>query len=149
MNIRLASDQDYSIILELLKDLYIELGEEADSIEFLSEDLLKDILHNGQTQVLLAFKDEKSIGILTLTETQAIYAGGNYGIIDEMFVINEFRNTNIGKQLIDEACKIGKQKAWKRIAVTAPEANNERAVNFYEQNAFEFAGPKLKRKIVL
>ncbi|HCN37683.1 MAG TPA: hypothetical protein DIS94_08240 [Bacteroidetes bacterium] len=142
------SNEEVADIVPLLKELYMELGEESESIEFLNENLINEILYSGLTDIYLAKYDNEKVGIFTLTENQAIYAGGKYGSLDEMYVIPEYRNKNIGKLMIDKIKEIGKEKSWERIDVTAPtEKIWERTVHFYKNNGFVFTGPKLKLKI--
>ena len=52
----------------------------------------------------------KTVGIATLTESQSIYAGGNYGLLDEMYVLPEFRSANIGKNLSRRLHQLQKKK---------------------------------------
>ncbi len=107
------------------------------------------ILSNRKTQVLKACLDSHGIiGILTLTESQAIYAGGYYGVIDEMYVDPEFRSKDVGKKLVQQAKDPATEKGWKRIDVTAPTDGNVRTIRFYEKNGFVFTGPKLKFSLV-
>jgi GNAT superfamily N-acetyltransferase len=150
MNIEIvqAVTKDLNIIIALLKELYLELGEEAESIIFVNEELIKKILSSKKTIIYLAKIESGSIvGLITLTESQAIYAGGSFGTIDEMYVIPEFRSNKVGLLLIEEVRSIGQQRGWKRIDVTAPtEKKWERTVRFYERCGFEFTGPKLKMK---
>lgn len=149
MKIELANNSHIQLIIELLKDLYLELGEEEQSIKFLDEKLIKEILDTKQTDVYLIYNhNNEPIGIITLTETQAIYAGGKYGVIDEMFVVPGYRSKNIGTQLIQNIKNIAIAKGWKRIDVTAPtEERWKRTVAFYEKNGFAFTGPKLKFRL--
>ncbi len=49
-----ATQKDIHSILLLLKELYSELGEEVESITFLTEEFLKDMLSSTQTEILLA-----------------------------------------------------------------------------------------------
>lgn len=143
-----ATEKDINVILFMMEKLYLELGEEKKSLDFLDKKLIKEILDSGKTIILKALTDTMEIcGMLTLTETQAIYAGGKYGVIDELYVPKVHRSLNVGKKLIKEAKEIGIEKGWKRIDVTAPTENNERTVNFYKNAGFEFTGPKLKLKI--
>ena len=89
--------------------------------------------------------DGKIIGVMTLVETFAIYANGNYGIINEMYSDPEFRSVGVGAALIDAAKEYGKAKGWERIDVTAPESERwQRTRRFYESQGFAFTGPKLK-----
>lgn len=141
-----ATQKDIQSILLLLKELYKELGEEAESIKFLSEEFLADMLNSEQTEIFLAKTPDHGVaGILTLTESQSIYAGGTYALLDEMFIIPAFRSSGIGSSFIEKMKEMGKQRNWKRIDVTGPtEESQNRAVNFYEKCGFVFTGPKLK-----
>jgi GNAT superfamily N-acetyltransferase len=86
------------------------------------------------------------IGILTLSTAFAIYANGEYGVIDEMYVAPQHRSDGVGAKLVEAAVELGKSKGWKRIDVTAPESERwARTRRFYEKLGFIFTGPKLKR----
>lgn len=143
--IRKGELHDSPILVALLRNLYEELGEEKESLEFLTTILVEEILQSGNTEIWLAYHGTTVAGILTLTETQAIYAGGRYGVIDEMYVVPEYRSGGIGKQLIQKVHEIAKQKHWTRVDVTGPtEARWERTLKFYTQEGFVFTGSKLK-----
>ncbi len=147
--IRKAEQTDLELIYELIKKLLIELGEEASSLSYITTDTIRQLMQSSRTSVLLAVNENNNVlGYVTLTETQAIYAGGSYGVIDEMYIEPEFRNKEIGKSLINAIKDIGNQKGWKRIDVTAPtEKRWERTVKFYEREGFIFTGPKLKLEL--
>jgi GNAT superfamily N-acetyltransferase len=141
-----AKEGEFSLVVELLKELYVELGEEAGSVAFLTTDLIKNIVANGRTEVYFAkTNNEKVLGILTLTECQAIYAGGRYGLLDEMYILPKFRSGGVGKQLVEKITLLARERSWKRIDVTAPtEERWARTIKFYETCGFVFTGPKLK-----
>ena len=149
MTLELANISSVEEVTELLKDLYIELGEEKESINFLDPDFVKGMLESKGTEVYLAYNhNRETVGIISLTESQAFYAGGKYGVIDEMYILPGFRSNNIGSQVILDIKRIAKQKGWKRLDVTAPtEERWVRTVDFYKRNGFEFTGPKLKMKL--
>lgn len=149
MTLELANIHAIDTITQLLKDLYQELGDERESSNFLTDDFVRQMLESKNTQVYLAYNhNRETVGILSLTESQAFYAGGKYGVIDEMYIVPGFRSNNIGSQIISDIKHIAKQKGWKRIDVTAPtEERWIRTVDFYKRNGFEFTGPKLKFKI--
>jgi len=139
---------DYADVADMLKQLYLELGEAAESVANANAALVGKMVAKGVTQIFKAVVANGDIvGVLTLTESQAIYAGGAYGLIDELYVSPNFRSQQVGRMLIEDAVRIGRQKGWLRISVTAPTDNNSRPVAFYEANGFEFSGPKLKRVI--
>ena len=93
---------------------------------------------------LLIMEDGKIIGMISFTESQSIYSGGIYGSIDEMYVEPQYRSSKIGHLMVEKVKKMALERKWTRIVVTAPTGDNERAVNFYERNGFQFTGPKLK-----
>jgi len=131
-------------VLRLLK----ELGEEGDELGALAENhVLQEWKRAGDRfHVFVAKNDSGEIlGILTLAEAFAIYANGNYGIINEMYVDPKYRSAGIGAMLVDASKEFGKQKGWTRIDVTAPESERwDRTRRFYEKEGFLFTGPKLK-----
>ena len=147
-NIIRATKEHLPHITGLLEALYTELGEERASLSFLTETLIGQMTDSGQTVIYLAMDQEEAVGLMTLTESQAIYAGGKFGIIDEMYVLPSFRSSAIGQAMIDLAKGIGMEKGWKRIDVTAPTDKRwQRTVDFYRKNGFEHTGPKLKLQL--
>lgn len=146
MELNKATDQQAGIIVELLTELYAELGEEAGSIQFLTDTFVTDLMRSGKTEIYLVNAGkETTVGIVTLTETQALYAGGKYGSLDEMYIRPGFRSAGTGKDIIAKIKTIGRHKKWKRIDVTAPtEERWKRTVAFYEKNGFVFTGSKFK-----
>ena len=101
---------DSPAVLKLLTELYLELGEEKESIKFLTSDLIHFILDSGATEIYLVKENLKDIGLITLTESQAIYAGGKYGVIDEMYIIPNYRENKIGEKMIKYIFSIAKDK---------------------------------------
>jgi GNAT superfamily N-acetyltransferase len=150
MNIRIVklnvneADEVFSEVLKLLA----ELGEEGDELGELSrEKILSQWQHADDRFQVLGAKnpDDKIVGVLTLVETFAIYANGNYGIINEMYTDPSYRSAGIGAMLVQAAIQYGRKRGWSRIDVTAPESERwARTKHFYEKQGFVFTGPKLK-----
>ena len=140
-------DDADDVFAEVLK-LLSELGEEGDELGELSQNKVLSAWQDApdRFQVFAAKNpEEKIVGILTLVETFAIYANGNYGIINEMYTDPSYRSAGIGAMLIQAAIQYGRKKGWSRIDVTAPESERwERTKRFYEKQGFVFTGPKLK-----
>ncbi len=149
INIYRIKEEEIILGLNLLEALYLELGEESESIKFLSATFLKNILNSGKTVFYMISSEQiQHLGFFTLTTSQAIYAGGQYGIIDEFYILPQYRYTKIGLKIIEEIKKIGKEKGWKRIDVTAPTNSDENGVvNFYLKANFLHTGQKLKLNI--
>ena len=72
-----------------------------------------------------------AVGLLTLVESFALYAGGEYGVIDEMYVRPEYRGQDVERQLLDEAVAIATRRRWFHLDITGREGDrNERAARF-------------------
>ncbi len=138
-------------ILALVQKLLREL--EGESEEFTGidqEKMLRELSENEERFNAFAAVNERGeyVGLLTLVETFAIYAGGNYGVIDEMYVAPEYRGHGVGKMLLAAAKEYGRAKRWLRLDVTAPpEEEWQRTVKFYAREGFVFTGPKLRYKL--
>ena len=153
MKVEPARDHETATVLALVKALLAELGGEGQEFAGIDRDKLQgDIAKNlgsGRFLALLARDDSgTAIGVLTLSESFALYAGGEYGVIDEMYVRPQFRGQGVGRALVDEAAAIARDRGWFRLHVTGPENEcDERAVRFYERLGFEFTGRKLRRLV--
>lgn len=150
MNIRivkLSVDEANDVFEQVLK-LLVELGEEGDELgELAREKVFQEWQIAPDRFKVFAAKnpEEKIVGILTLAESFAIYANGNYGIINEMYTDPSYRSAGIGTMMIRAAIEYGRKKGWARIDVTAPESERwARTRHFYEKQGFVFTGPKLK-----
>jgi GNAT superfamily N-acetyltransferase len=136
-------------VFEGVARLLAELGEEGDELGALDRPaLLAAWAAEGERFHAFLATDETGdpVGVLTLVETFAIYAGGLHGIINEMFVSAAARSRGVGAALVDAACAHGRARGWRRVEVTAPESDRWRRTRaFYERQGFVFAGPKLKR----
>lgn len=157
MKIHMADASQIGTVLTLIEELLAELGEEGEEFlgidrEKLERDIRRDLASNqawGRFIPLLAIdEDGAPIGVLTLFESFAIYAGGAYGVINEIYVRPEHRFQGVGTRLVEEAMIIARRRRWFRVDVTGPEKDAETpAVRFYERVGFEFVGRKLRRLV--
>ncbi|KAH3758126.1 GNAT family N-acetyltransferase [Pelomyxa schiedti] len=148
-----VSEVDHNRVHEMVRALLVELGPEAEDADKATPDpaMMMRQYHlrcaSGQHIALLAFVPgkEEPVGVLTLSECFAIYAGGNYGIINEMYVAPAYRCRKVGDALVQRAIAYAQSRLWSRVDVTAPEDPAwVRTRAFYERLGFGFAGPKLK-----
>jgi GNAT superfamily N-acetyltransferase len=144
LTIEVAQPHEIYAILELIEDLLMELEDEGVDIPWVNRERLHaDIRRNLDTEAgthegpgrLLAVlaKDEHgvAVGLLTLTQSFALYAGGEYGVIDEMYVRPEYRGQDIERQLLDEAVAIATRRRWFHLDITGREGDRtERASRF-------------------
>ena len=144
LSIEVAQPHEVYAVLELIEELLMELEDEHVEIPWVNrEKLHADIRRNldtesgtrsgpGRLMAVLA-KDPHgvAVGVLTLVESFALYAGGGYGIIDEMYVRPEYRGQDVERQLLDEAVAIATRRKWFHLDITGREGDrNERAARF-------------------
>ena len=104
---------------------------------------LKDPTNNHNAYCLK--ENNETVAFFTLGESFSIFAHGKYGIINELWVNEKFRSKGVGKTVIQEILKIGSERNWKRIDVSAPPDEKwDRTFNFYIKNGFTLTGRKLK-----
>jgi GNAT superfamily N-acetyltransferase len=137
-----------STVMGLVEQLLRELGEEGDETGPLDGTALANVWRAREDQhfaFLARVGDSPAVGVVTVVETFAVYAGGPYGVINEMYVAPGYRSSGVGACLIEAVKALGRAKGWKRVDVTAPEsARWARTQRFYERLGFTFTGPKLK-----
>lgn len=144
LSIEIAQPHEVYAVLELIEELLMELEDERVEIPWVNREKLQaDIRRNldieagtkagpGRLMAVLA-KDPNgvAVGLLTLVESFALYAGGGYGIIDEMYVRPEYRGQDVERQLLDEAVAIATRRKWFHLDITGREGDrNERAARF-------------------
>jgi GNAT superfamily N-acetyltransferase len=148
MRIDRLSIDEAPAVLAAVDALLKELGEEGDEAGVTDVDrvLAGWRAAGDRFQAFMArTADGGAAGLLTLFESFAIYAGGAYGVINEMYVAPAHRSAGVGAALIDAAAAWGRGRGWARLDVTAPESQRWlRTRRFYESRGFRFTGPKLK-----
>ena len=146
--VRNATIRDVEIIAALVHQLLVELTPEDKSppafekIYATAKTLLEDI--HSIWCFLAMSEDGEAIGVLTLNECAAIYAGGRFGEISELYVKPNYRSKGVAPKLLVAAKEFGRLKAWKSMEVGAPSLPKwERTVAFYRENGFYEIGPRL------
>ena len=135
-------------VIDLVRKLAVELGGEDD--EFGGLDKAKILADwEASQERFVAFvaiaENGEVLGIITIAQSFAIYAGGCYGAINELYVPPKHRNRHVGKLLVETAKDYGRKRGWKRLDVTAPPSEMwQRTVNFYLREGFTHTGPKLR-----
>ncbi|GHG06238.1 GNAT family N-acetyltransferase [Thalassotalea marina] len=127
--------------------LYSELfGQQAVPSEEQFDNIFSQLQEPNNSHDAYCLKENnETVAFFTLGESFSIFAHGKYGIINELWVSEAFRSKGVGKIVIQEILKIGSERNWKRIDVSAPPSEEwDRTFNFYQKNGFTFTGRKLK-----
>jgi GNAT superfamily N-acetyltransferase len=151
ITIQKASPDEIETVLTFVEKLLRELEDEGNEFEGIDQEkVFREMAENQARFHPFLAKNERGevVGVMTVVETFAIYAGGNYGVIDELYVSPEYRSEGVGEQFIKVVKAFGRERGWMRIEVTAPpEEKWRRTVHFYERQGFVFTGPKLRVKL--
>ena len=147
----MASSSESDVVGELVYSLLMEFYAEQSHLFPLKKrkKAAADLLVPGSgVWSFLAISDNEVIGMINLNECSAIYAGGKFGEITELYVKPEFRSKNIGEKLISRAREFAKERGWEILEVGAPDVPRcQRTVNFYFKNGFSEIGPRLEMNV--
>lgn len=147
ISLRAIQNSDLKQFEQLLLQFYNEI-EHGFSTDNLAEILL-DFLEKGM--IILAIDDATNeiAGFISCIESNAIYAKGNFGVINELYIIPEFRSQKLGQKLIDFIIEIAKKNNWSRLELDTPEVEkSEKTIRFYKKEGFVPIGFRMKKTIV-
>ena len=145
-----ASPNESGIVSELVFALLRELepGAEGEISEMDLPSITGELLSRGKIIAFIARSGEENIGVITLHECAAIYAGGLFGEISELYVAPAHRSRDVGGRLVKAALLRGRELGWKRLEVgTPPPGEWPKTTNFYLRNHFKATGARLRRLI--
>jgi len=148
ISVRLARGDDISIVAGFVHALLDELtAGQPPSIDEVAE-RAEAVLSGTGVLAVIACADDEPIGVMTLNECAAIYAGGKFGEISELYVRPEMRSQGVAQKLLDHAQLEALDRGWKRLEVGAPvQPEWHRTLSFYLRNGFAEVGPRLRRLI--
>lgn len=130
----------------LLAELFPEEGYERESCVESARTLLAG--DQGVWAFLATAREDRDVGVVMLNECAAIYAGGRFGEISELYVAPDTRSKQVGALLIEAAAAFGRKRDWPFIEVGAPSAPVwQRTIDFYLKSGFEEIGPRLYLKL--
>ncbi|MCF8068061.1 MAG: GNAT family N-acetyltransferase [Desulfobacterales bacterium] len=152
IKIRLAQPSEAEIVGKMAYEMECELWPEQkdtlDRTRFI--DAAKKLSENnaGYWAFLAIAEDDEIVGILTLNECSAIYAGGKFGEIPEIYVSKSKRSAGVGAMLVDAASEFGRKLGWPFLEVGAPGLPKwQRTVDFYRRKGFREIGPRLELQL--
>lgn len=129
---------------ELLGEIMAAVGSRLfDFDEQETAALARDWLADQRYTVFLARDPVEGAvcGFVSLAESRALYAGGIFGTIPELFVRPAHRSFGVGEQLVARAKQWGLLREWTRLEVTTPPLPQfDRTLLFYERQGFILSG---------
>lgn len=143
ISFRIADEADTRIVSELLGELFEEVGHSPTASE-IADIFLQIDSDNFHSTLLALDEDQDVVGVLTIVETLALYAGGRIGVVNELYVVPAYRSEGVGKMLLDEAKSLAEERGWVRLEVTTPGEDYPKTLRFYEREGFMAIGPRYK-----
>jgi len=148
LKITKATPADADIVGLLVYSLLMEFFSEQSHLfplEKMQKAAAELLLPGTGVWSFLALKGNEVVGMINLNECAAIYAGGKFGEITELYIKPEYRSEKIGEKLISQARDFACEKGWEILEVGAPDVPRcQRTVNFYLNNGFSEIGPRLE-----
>lgn len=138
-----ADESHTHVVAALLAGLFEDVEHNLSFEEI--ADMFADIDASDHHSTFLALnEDGDAVGVITVAECMSVSAGGHYGVINELYVVPDYRSEGVGKMLMDFAKEIGEQRGWARIEVTTPGDEFDKTLRFYEREGFMKIGPRYK-----
>ena len=138
-----ADESHTAIVAEMLANLFEDVGHTLTASEI--ADIFIEMDEDAAHSTLLALNDDgDAVGVLTLVESLALYAGGRIGVINELYVVPPYRSEGVGKMLLDAAKDLASERGWQRLEVTTPGEQYAKTLRFYEREGFMPIGPRYK-----
>jgi GNAT superfamily N-acetyltransferase len=148
---RLAEPKHAATVAALVFELTNEIIERTQAQDFDLElatltRQCRDFLERGIYQAWLVYRGEQAVGVATLAETFALYAGGKIGVVQEFYVVPEYRSNGLGAGLMERVFALGAKRGWACVELcTPPLPEFEGALRFYQQHGFQAVGGRKMR----
>jgi GNAT superfamily N-acetyltransferase len=100
-----------------------------------SREFLTQRLRQGDGIFLMAFSGERAVGFLTLYPLFSSWHARRIWFLSDLYVRDDFRNSGIGKQLVEQAKRYARDCDSRSIMVEIPH-REPHLVKFYENLQF-------------
>lgn len=140
--ITIATIQDFPSIVSLYKHLWAkwDLYDEQRLQKMFDNDI-----ENKRKEYLIAKVENEVVGVCSVRFNEDWHYLKT-ATIDELIVSNDFRNRGIGRQLLDKACDVAREKSCYRIELHS-NIGRTGAHKFYEKYGFEKSSYFFKKKL--
>jgi len=145
--LRKAAESDINTLSGMLAELFsIEDDFEIDSVK--QKKALSLIINGGEEAVIFVAETQSEIiGMINIQKIVSTAVGGYSLLLEDMFVLSEYRCFGVGKMLIEQAVQWGKERQAFRIQLAA-DIRNMPAINFYYREGFSMSNMVLHYKLI-
>ena len=133
ITIRQAKEKDIPAILSLMEEFarFVNLTEYLQ----VTEEKLAEVMSGDDPflKSLIAFDAETPVGYAFWYHTFASFRGQKSVYLEDIFIVDEFRQSGIGERILKEIARIGRRSGACRMDLEVLEWNIP-AVNFYKKH---------------
>ncbi|WP_420602072.1 GNAT family N-acetyltransferase [Flagellimonas sp.] len=133
MEIRNATLSDLELVVPLFDAYRVFYGQTSDFKA--ARSFLEERFNNGETVIFLAVENDKPIGFTQLYTTFSSVSMKPFYILNDLFVVPEFRKKGIGETLLNYAKKHCQEFNYKGLALET--AIDNPAQKLYERLGWE------------
>jgi GNAT superfamily N-acetyltransferase len=146
--VRLASGDDVAAAAAGIGALLQELGGEGPSAAELETATRKLVEDQALGALFVAEADGEIVGVLAASWQHAVHVPGRYGVVQDLWVRDDWRSKAIGRELIEALVGLARERGIARLEVGLPQdsfAAIEATRSFYLANDFAPLGPRMRR----
>ncbi len=133
--IRKADGNSIGDLVLLLRQLF-SIEEDFTFHREKQEKGLREMIDSPKSHVLAAFQGKRAVGMCTLQVLISTAEGGEVGLVEDMVVLDEFRERGIGKMLLSEIEDMAASLGLTRLQLLA-DRNNLPALDFYKSSGWD------------
>ena len=122
-------------IADLMWKLNKEDVEELPQSDQKIQSLFDYVKQTSQAQIFVCIHNKTNIGYATFLPCYSVEFGGLWGIIEELYIEKEFRNSGLGTKFIQWIEKYAKEKGYKALYLEAYQGN-KKAQKLYKSLGF-------------
>ena len=126
---RFAEPSDAKTILGFIRKL-AEYEHMSDDVVATEELLKKWIFEEKKAEVIFALEGEKEVGIALFFHNFSTFLGRSGIYLEDLFVLEEYRNKGYGKGLLKQLAKIAKERECGRLEWSCLDWNKP-SIDFY------------------
>jgi GNAT superfamily N-acetyltransferase len=148
LKINFVTESDLPVVAEFIYLLIDELAAGTGPDRVAITTTASQVFALNSVTGIVASLDSEPLGMIVLNECAAIYAGGHFGEITELYVDPKHRSRGVASQLVGAAQGYANERGWKRLEVGAPHQPRwHRTLDFYLREGFEEVGPRLRKTL--
>lgn len=152
--LRMARPDDAALVAQAVQSLLTELGGPGPQFTRAGADRATEgLISDPSLGFVVIIEDTQAVevvGIATVSAVHAVRAGGDYGVLQELWVAPGYRSANHGARLLQAVEAEASRRGWPMVEVSLPlsgYAELPKLTKFYERAGYGQAGMRWRRRL--